>query len=171
MAMGAAVPRRLIGAAVVGLALVGMTLTASPASGGSTPLPEMQYPAQVEQGATFTVSGTGCAENGVGGQVVGGLEGSLGWDDVNVAADANGNWSVELTVPANATTGEYEWDVQCLNVLNSPFYPFNSIEIVPAGSLSTSTSTSSSSSSSSTAPASSTTPTTTAPVLLPRVTG
>ncbi len=137
--MSARTPIRIIGVVALAVALVTLTLTAGPASGGPPGLPPMQYPPQVEQGSTFTLSGTGCSENGVGGTVIGGI--GPGWSSVNLPADTDGTWSVELTVPVDEEPGVYEWDVECVDVLNSPYYPFTTIEVVPLGSLQTSTTT------------------------------
>lgn len=87
------------------------------------PLPPLEHPASVEQGETFTLSGDDCY-----GEVTGGLDGAgTAWADVSLA-DASGAWSVELTVPADAPTGEFTWDVEC--VVASQSYPASTVEIV-----------------------------------------
>ena len=121
-------------------------------------LPPMTHPAVVEQGETFTLSGASCF-----GTVTGSLEApSAGWSDLDLAA--SGDWSVELTVDPATPPGTYDWDMQCIDDAGSPFYPFTSIEIVPAdtsSSSTTSTVTSSSTSSSTSASTTTTAPTTT----------
>jgi hypothetical protein len=86
-------------------------------------LPALEHPATVEQGETFALSGDGCF-----GAVTGGLDGAGNdWAEVSVA-DASGAWSVELTVPADASTGEFTWAVEC--VLAGQSYPASGIEVV-----------------------------------------
>ncbi|MCU0270878.1 MAG: hypothetical protein MUF83_19845 [Acidimicrobiales bacterium] len=97
-------------------------------------LPQMSYPAVVEQGQTFTLSGTDCV-----GRVAGSFEDGSDWSDLDLVA--NGSWSVELTVAADAPIGEFDWDMQCINDAGNPRYPFSSMEIVPAGTLETTTTT------------------------------
>lgn len=111
---------------VVACGLVGV---AGPAFGGDQFLPPLQYPPQVEQGETFTVSGTGCVMNDVGGNVLGSIV--SGWSNVDVMADSNGDWSAQLTVPLDQPLGTFEWDLECMFDESGQFYPFDEIEIVP----------------------------------------
>jgi hypothetical protein len=125
-------PLRLVARlAVVGVALAAMI--AGPAQAGGAFLPPLDYPPLVEQGQTFTLSGTECV-----GQVIGGLDGpgDTDWADVNLSAD--GSWSVQLTVPLDAAVDVYEWDIECdFAVGGDEFYPFDELEIVEAGTLPT----------------------------------
>lgn len=103
--------------------------------------------------------------SGVGGRAAGSWDGQISdWSSFTVAADGNAKRSVQLTVPYDEEPGVDEWDVQCIEVPGTPFYPFTSMEVVPAGTLPTTAVTTAPTTSSSSAPGTSTrgTPTTAA---------
>lgn len=167
---GKAFGAKVLGATGAVAALAALNATAASAGG---PLAPMTYPPKVEQGQTFTISGTDCDDDaGTGGRAAGTWDGQTSdWSRIDVAADSNGNWSVQLTVPLGQAVTVDDWDVECVDVPDTRFYPFTSMEVVPAGSLPTTTTTTTTSPVSSSTTAAPTTTAAGAPTVQPAFTG
>lgn len=143
--------------ALIAVSVAGIALPISSVSAGSA-LGPMTYPAQVEQGETFTISGSFCSGEGPG-TADGGLDGVGSWGDISAQANSEGQWTATLTVPLDQAPGTFEWDVQCMNGGADPFYPLTTIEIVERQDGTTTTASTAPTTSSTTTTASTTTTT------------
>lgn len=156
MARRAAFRTAAAGAAAIAL----LSGTAGVAQAGDNTLPDLQYPAQVAHGETFTLSGTECPGTAVGWLTP---PDRSNWSMFEVPA-SSGNWSVRLTVDPVTPPGSYTWEVSCARDGQQALdYPDTQIDIVP-----TQTPPTPSSSSSTTTATSSTSTTTAAPTTTAR---
>jgi LPXTG-motif cell wall-anchored protein len=91
----------------LGLAAVGLLLAPAALAAPSGPV---VTPGTIQPGDTYTIAGGGCVTTDVANPVVGAF-GGIGYgemgDGADATPDAQGNWSVQMTFPADYPAGTY----------------------------------------------------------------
>ncbi|MGY1803629.1 hypothetical protein ACI78T_10135 [Blastococcus sp. SYSU D00922] len=107
------------------VAAAGVVLAPSAAADVSLPAPTVA-PGTVSPGGSLTISGTGCSAATVGQPVTGvdaGISYGQAGDGKSITPDAQGNWSVQLTLPATLPSGKYTVSAYCGTYNGDIAYP------------------------------------------------